>query len=82
MEIKVLGTGCAKCHKLHSLAQQAIAEAGVEATLIKVEQIDQIASHGIAFTPGLVIDGEVLSAGKIPKVAQIVTWILNAAGQQ
>ncbi len=78
MEIKVLGTGCAKCKKLFDLAGQAIAEAGVEATLTKVEQLDQILAYGIPFTPGLVVNGKVVSAGKLPKVSKIVEWIKEA----
>lgn len=78
MEIKVLGTGCAKCKKLYDLAEQALAESGMEATLTKIEQIDKIAAYGIAFTPGLVIGEKVVSAGKIPKLAQIVAWIKEA----
>jgi small redox-active disulfide protein 2 len=75
MKVQVLGTGCAKCTKLYSEAEKAIAEAGVEAELSKVESIDEIASFGVAMTPGLVIDGEVKSVGKIPKAKKIVAWL-------
>lgn len=75
MDVKVLGTGCTKCKKLYDLAEQAIQAAGVDATLTKVEQIDDIVSYGIAFTPGLVINEKVKSAGRLPKVAEIVDWL-------
>ena len=78
MEIKVLGPGCARCKKLYDLTLAAVQEAGVDATVTKVERLDEIAAHGIAFTPGLVIDGEVVSAGKLPRPAQIVAWIQGA----
>lgn len=81
MEIKVLGPGCAKCKKLYDVTVEAAREAGVEATVTKVEQLEQIAAHGIAFTPGLVIDGQVVASGKVPRAAQIVTWIRQAGGQ-
>ncbi len=81
MEIKILGTGCAKCHKLYAEAEKAVAQAGVPAELSKVEQITEIMTYGIAMTPGLVIEGKVKSAGKIPKVEQIVTWIKEAGGE-
>jgi small redox-active disulfide protein 2 len=81
MEIKILGTGCAKCQKLYDAAAQAVQQSGVTADLSKVEKIDEIASYGIAFTPGLVIDGTVKSSGKVPKVGQIVAWIQEAAGR-
>lgn len=82
MEIKVLGTGCSKCRKLYKVTEEAIAEAGVEAKLTKVERIDRIAAYGIAFLPGLVINEEVRSAGRLPKAAQIVAWIREAAGRE
>ncbi len=75
MKVQVLGTGCAKCTKLYGEAEKAIAEAGVEAELSKVESIDEIASFGVAMTPGLVIDGEVKSVGKIPKAKKIAEWL-------
>ncbi len=75
MKVQVLGTGCAKCVKLYGEAEKAIAEAGVEVELEKVETIDEIASFGVAMTPGLVIDGEVKSVGKIPKAKKIAKWL-------
>ncbi len=81
MQVKILGTGCAKCNKLYDIVAQAIAELGVDAELTKVEKIDEIADHGIFMTPGLVIDGQVKSVGKLPKIAQVTSW-LEAAGSQ
>ena len=78
MEIKVLGPGCAKCKKLYDRTLEAVQEAGVDATVTKVERLDQIASHGVAFTPGLVIDGIVVSMGKLPRASQIVAWVQGA----
>ena len=78
MEIKVLGPGCAKCKKLYERTLEAVQEAGVDATVTKVERLDQIASHGVAFTPGLVIDGIVVSMGKLPRASQIVAWVQGA----
>ncbi len=79
MKVKVLGTGCAKCNKLYTLAEQAISDTGAPAELGKVEKVDEIASYGVVFTPALVIDGEVKSAGKLPTVERIAEW-LHAAG--
>ena len=78
MEVKVLGTGCAKCKKLYEAAELAVQESGVQAELTKVEKIDEIITYGVAVTPGLVIAGEVKSAGKIPDVKQIATWLKEA----
>jgi small redox-active disulfide protein 2 len=81
MEIKVLGTGCAKCKRLYAEAEQAVAHAAMPVTLTKVEQLDEIMSFGVMMTPALVLDGEVKCSGRIPKAAEIVTWIMNAAAK-
>jgi len=75
MEIKVLGTGCPKCKRLEKTARKAAAEAGVEATFIKVTDINDIMSYPIAGTPALVIDGKVKSSGRLPTAAEIVGWL-------
>ncbi len=79
LKVEVLGTGCAKCNKLYDETKKAIEASGVEADLVKVEKIDEIMNYGVMMTPGLVINGEVKSSGKIPKNAQIISW-LNEVG--
>lgn len=64
MEIKVLGTGCADCKVLHETVKQAVAELGIEATVIKEEDLMQIMNYNVLSLPGLVIDEKVVSAGK------------------
>jgi small redox-active disulfide protein 2 len=81
MEIKVLGTGCPKCKKLYEEAQKAIARAGIEATLSKVEKIDEILKYAVMMTPALVVAGEVKCAGRVPKVDEMVTWLTTAASK-
>lgn len=75
MEIKVLGTGCAKCTKLYENAAQAIEAAGVQADLSKVSEIQEIMAHGVMMTPALVIDGEVKVTGKVPSADEIKGWL-------
>ncbi len=75
MKIKVLGTGCRKCSKLYSEAEKAIAASGVIAQLEKVERIEEIIKYGVMATPGLVIDEEVKSSGRIPGIGEIVEWL-------
>lgn len=77
MEIKVLGPGCSKCNKLFEETRKAIDETGVDATLEKIERIDEIADHGVMFTPALVIDGEVKSSGKVLTAAKIAALLLG-----
>lgn len=75
MIIKVLGTGCTKCKKLEANVIKAIADSGIDAEIIKVEELDKIIAYGIMITPGLVINEEIVSAGKLLTVKEIVTII-------
>jgi len=79
MEIKILGTGCPNCQRLEKLAKEVAAEMGVEATFVKVTDMKKILSYEILGTPGLVIDGKVVSSGRIPTRAEVTTWVANAA---
>ena len=74
-EIKVLGTGCAKCKKLESLAETAVITSQVEATIEKVEDLDAIMAFDVLATPALVVDGEVVSSGRLPSVDEIAGWL-------
>ena len=78
MTIKILGSGCANCEKVESLARQAVEELGVQADFEKVKDIEKILDYGIVRTPGLVINEQVMVAGKIPSLDQIKTWIQEA----
>lgn len=81
MNVKVLGTGCAKCKKLYAEAEKAVAQSGVAATLEKVEKIDEIMKFGVMVTPALVVDGEVKCSGRIPGATEITTWLTSAAAK-
>jgi small redox-active disulfide protein 2 len=73
--IEVLGSGCANCNRLEANAREAIALAGVEAEVRHVTDPREIARRGVMSTPGLVIDGKVVSAGRIPSAADIAGWL-------
>ena len=64
-KIQILGTGCAKCKQLMANAEAAVKAAGIEATIDKVEKIQDIMKFGVMTTPALVVDGQVKSAGKV-----------------
>lgn len=64
--IQVLGTGCAKCNQLADAAKQAADELGIEYTFEKVTDMMRFADFGVMITPALVLDGKVVSSGKIP----------------
>ena len=78
MFIQVLGTGCAKCKTLHEIVQKAVQETGVDAQVEKVEDIQQIMAFEILMTPGLVINGEVKTAGRVPNVEEVKKMIVAA----
>lgn len=71
MEIKVLGTGCPKCKSLEKATREAVAEMNVEANISKVEDIMKIMEYGIMHTPGLVINNNVVVAGRVPSSKEI-----------
>ncbi len=71
MDIKVLGTGCAKCKSLEKATIEAVAKTGVEATVTKVEDIMEIMNYNVMTTPALVIDGTVVVKGKVPSIDEI-----------
>ncbi len=80
MEIKILGTGCPKCKRLEELTREALAEAGVEAAITKVTDVNAIMSYQIMSTPGLVINEKVKSAGRLPRKEEIIAWLKESQG--
>ena len=70
-KIQILGTGCTKCRKLAENATEAAENLGIEYQLEKVTDINEITAFGIMSTPGLAVDGKVVSAGKLLKPEQI-----------
>lgn len=78
MEIKILGTGCPKCQRLEQMTREAAAEAGVEIQVIKVKDINDIMAYDILATPGLVINGVVKAAGRVPAKDEIIAWLKEA----
>jgi len=73
--IKVLGPGCANCKKLEEVTRTAVALLNVEAEIVKVTDIHEIIANGVLKTPGLMINGKLVSSGRIPAPATIVEWI-------
>ena len=79
MEIKVLGPGCANCHKMEEMAKQAVKELGLTAEVLKITDIMEIASQGILSTPGLIVNGKVKHTGKpLPSLDKVKELIKGA----
>jgi len=71
MEIKILGTGCAKCKTLEKLTREVVSKNEISASITKVEDIVEIMKYNIMTTPALVIDGRVVVKGRVPSEAEI-----------
>ncbi len=81
MKIQVLGTGCARCRDLTANVEKAVQGLGIiEARVEKVTEITDIMKFQILMTPGLVINGEVRAAGRIPSVEEIKQMLMAAGG--
>lgn len=78
MIIQVLGTGCSKCKVLYETVNKAVAETGVDAMVEKIEDIQQILSFNVLMTPGLVIDGFVKVAGRVPSLEEVKKLLVEA----
>lgn len=77
LDIKVLGTGCANCLKLEELVKQVVLENNFEADIQKVTDKDKFMDYGVMLTPGLVVNGKVLSSGKIPIKSTLAHWLAD-----
>lgn len=79
MNVKILGSGCANCKKLYAVVEEALVQTGIQAELAKVEDVQAIMGYGVMSTPALVIDEAVVSAGKVPRVGEVSSWLATAA---
>lgn len=78
--VKVLGSGCAKCNALEEAVRAALLELGMDAAIDHVTDFSQIAAYGVMSTPSLVIDGKVVSYGKVLKKDEAITLIKKIRG--
>jgi small redox-active disulfide protein 2 len=77
LHIKILGGGCANCDRLTQNAKQAVAQLGIEATFEKSGDYAEYERYGLLATPGLVVNDQLLSGGRVPSTGQIVTLLTN-----
>jgi small redox-active disulfide protein 2 len=76
--VKVLGSGCAKCNALEAAAKEALAQLDMDTEIEHVRDFSQIASYGVMSTPALVVDGKVVSYGKVLKTEEVVAILKKA----
>jgi small redox-active disulfide protein 2 len=75
LTVKILGSGCANCKKLEAVAREAASAANLPADFIKVTDMQQIMAYDLLSTPGLVINGKLVSSGRIPTQAEVQKWM-------
>lgn len=78
IDIKILGPGCANCRALETNTRQAVDQLGLDATIEEITDYAAIAGYGVMSTPGLVVDGSVVSTGRVPTPAQVAELLGQA----
>jgi small redox-active disulfide protein 2 len=79
MKLEILGSGCANCQKLMTLAEEVVGELGIaDAELVKVEDFPTIMAYGVMSTPALAIDGKLVMSGKVPSKAELSALVTTA----
>lgn len=78
--VKILGSGCAKCNQLEAETKEALHQLGMNTTIDHVTDFSQIAAYGVMTTPALVVDGKVVSYGKVLKTEEIVKILQKVRG--
>ena len=78
LQIKILGTGCPNCNKLEQEIKKAAENQGIEAEYEKVTDFQKIMDYDVLSTPGLVIDGKVVSSGRIPSQDELISFLVSA----
>lgn len=75
LNIKVVGSGCPNCQKLEALCNEVVSEKGFEANIEKITDVNDFTELGVFMTPGLIVNDNVLSQGKIPTKSTFEHWL-------
>ena len=75
MKIHVMGSGCRKCDEVKQAIAAAVAECGVEAEIIAVQDFREMAQFGVFSTPAVAVDGDVKVVGRVPEKHEILSWL-------
>ena len=81
LTIKILGSGCPNCQRLASVAEQAVASLGIEASIEKVTDYSRMMEYNILSTPGLVVNEKLVSSGRIPSEAEVTSLITTTLAE-
>ena len=80
MDLKILGTGCAKCKKLEEVTKAAADDLGLKYSLEKVTEIENIMKFSVMSTPALVVNGVVKVSGRVPSVEDVKKLLSRLPG--
>ena len=78
LSIKVLGPGCANCDKLSKLVHESVDFLNIDAEVNKVTEYAEIIEHGVMATPGLIINDQIVSSGRLPTLGEVTSFITTA----
>lgn len=82
MNIKVLGPGCGRCQQLEKTVKEVVKELGIDATVEEIKDIKKFLDYNVMMTPGLVIDEQVVSSGKVPTKTEVTQLVINALDKE
>lgn len=82
MKIKILGPGCARCHQLEKTTKEVVKELGIDATVEEVKDMSKIIAYNVLTTPGLIINEQVVSSGKVPTKTEVTQLVINALAKE
>ncbi len=77
IDIKIIGSGCPNCIRLEDLCKEVVSENNLEAKVEKITDMTRFVDYGVMITPGLVVNGKVLSQGKIPVKQTLKHWLIE-----
>ena len=75
IHIQVVGSGCPTCERLEALCREVVSESRIEANIEKITDINRFSELGVFLTPGLLINGKLVSSGKLPTKLDIAVWV-------
>lgn len=81
LEVRILGTGCVACNNLQRLVFEIVAERGIKADVFQVHDPDEIFRFGVLQTPALLVNGRIMSAGRLPSRAEVEAWLVDSVAQ-
>ncbi len=82
VHVKILGPGCLNCYRVEQVAVDALEMVGVEATIEHITDHEEMRKYPIMHTPGLVINEELVCAGRIPSIKEVISWVKEALAEK